>query len=182
MGLFLSAIVLFRKRWFCRTLCPVGLLLDGASQIGLRKKSWWRKVPSIGRYIVLLTVAGSVIGYPLFLWMDPLAFFSSAFSVRTATNVLSGVLSVAGLVILILIAITSSDLWCARLCPLGATQDLLADIGSLIRNFAGSLKTVSPGRTGIGNAFPSTRRAFMAMATGLGVGFWAERPLNPGYK
>jgi MauM/NapG family ferredoxin protein len=80
LGLAFSVIALIRKRWFCRNICPVGLLMDGASRIGFRKTAWWRKCPSIGRYIALLTAAAAVVGYPLFLWMDPLAFFSSAFS------------------------------------------------------------------------------------------------------
>lgn len=175
LGLIFSATVIVRKRWFCRYLCPVGLLLDGASCIGLRKISWWRHCPPIGRYIALLTAAGSIIGYPLLLWMDPLAFFSSAFSVRTAPDISSGVLSAAGLVILLLISITSGDLWCARICPLGATQDILANLKSILVNFKGSPKTKHRGIAGIENAFPSTRRAFLAIAAGVGLGFWAKK-------
>jgi ferredoxin len=175
LGLLLSVIVLFRKRWFCRYVCPVGLLLDFASRTGLRRKSWWRRFPSIGRYAALVTIAGSIVGYPLFLWMDPLAFFSSAFSVRTAMDLLSGVLSAAGFVILLLIAVTSADLWCARICPLGATQELLADARSFIKNSVKLLKGNASAKAGAGDAFPSTRRAFIAIAAGLGLGFWAER-------
>jgi len=175
LGLFFTAVVLFRKRWFCRYICPVGLLLDGASHIGWHKKSWWRKFPSIGKYIVLMTVSGSAMGYPLLLWMDPLALFSSAMTVRTATGVLPGVLSAAGLMILLVIAVTSGDFWCARICPLGAVQDILAGIGTYTRNFTKSLKSKSPGKTGPVDAFPATRRAFIALAAGLGIGIWAGR-------
>ena len=175
LGLGFSIIALIRTRWFCRNICPVGLLVDGASRIGLRKNAWWRKCPSLGRYIALLTAAGAMVGYPLFLWMDPLAFFNSAFSVYNAINFLSGMLSLAGLTILLLIALTSGDLWCARICPLGATQDLLSKIGSYLIKSKGSLKKQSQQTAGIRKAFPATRRMFLVIATGVGIGLWAQR-------
>lgn len=175
VGLILSVIAIARKRWFCRYMCPVGLLLDGVSSIGLRKSAWWRKCPSVGRPIALLTVAGSIVGYPLLLWMDPLAFFSSAFSVRTATDIVSGILSAAGLTILLLVGITSGDLWCARICPLGAAQDLLAGVKPLLDNSIRRLNTESHGKTGTKTSFSTTRRAFLSIAAGMGLGFWAKR-------
>jgi polyferredoxin len=146
LGLGFFLIALARKRWLCRNICPVGLLLDGVAGIGLRKKSWWVRFPPIGRYIALLTIAGSVAAYPLFLWMDPLAFFNSAFSVYTATNLRSGVFSLMGLTILLLIALTSGDLWCARICPLGGTQELLASIKSFFKGPPAKQKHYSPMR------------------------------------
>jgi ferredoxin len=175
LGLGFSVMALARKRWFCRNVCPVGFLLDGVARIGLQKKAWWAQFPSIGRYIALLTGAGAAAGYPLFLWMDPLAFFNSAFSVYTATNPLSGVFSLMGLTILLLIALTSGDLWCARVCPLGGTQELLASIKFFSKNL-GKPKTLQPQETDkVGNAFSTTRRTFLAIAAGVGLGFWARR-------
>jgi MauM/NapG family ferredoxin protein len=107
--------------------------------------------------------------------MDPLAFFNSAFSVYAATNVLSCVFSLTGLTILLLIALTSGDLWCARICPLGGTQELLASIESIFRS-PGKPKTLQPQETvKVGNTFSTTRRAFLAVAAGVGMGFWAGR-------
>ena len=175
LGLGFFLIALARKRWFCRHICPVGLLLDGVAGIGLQKKSWWARCPSIGRYVALLTVAGSVAGYPLFLWMDPLALFNSAFSVYNATNLLSGVFSLMGLTILLLMALTSGNLWCARVCPLGGTQELLASIKSIFSS-PGKAKTLQPQETvKVGNTFSSTRRAFLAIVAGVGLGLWAGR-------
>jgi ferredoxin len=175
LGLGFFLIALARKRWLCRNICPVGLLLDGVAGIGLRKKSWWVRFPPIGRYIALLTIAGSVAAYPLFLWMDPLAFFNSAFSVYTATNLRSGVFSLMGLTILLLIALTSGDLWCARICPLGGTQELLASIKSFFKG-PGKAKTLQPHETvKVRNTFSTTRRAFLAIVAGAGLGLWAGR-------
>ena len=66
LGLIFSVIALVRKRWFCRYVCPVGLLLDAVSGMKLPIKIWWKGCPPIGNYIVLLTMTGAVFVYPLF--------------------------------------------------------------------------------------------------------------------
>jgi len=173
-GLFFSVLFLVRKRWFCRYVCPVGLLLDGVSNIRLSRRIWWKGCPSIANYIVLATIAGAIFGYPLFLWMDPLAFLNNAFSVFAAKHLLSGLLSLAGIAILLLIALTSGDLWCARICPLGATQDLLHYVGSFCRDLRKSRRTDAPMTIAPGNALPGTRRTFIAVAAGLGFSLCAK--------
>lgn len=175
LGLVFAAISLVRKRWFCRYVCPVGLILDAVQGMKSPATFRWKRCPPVGHSIVGLTAAGAIVGYPILLWMDPLAFLSSAFSVHASRDVLSAVLSLSGLVLLLLIALTSGDLWCARLCPLGATQDLLHGMGSLFRNLR------KPGRTAVhatpapGKAFSSTRRSFITLAAGLGLGLWAQK-------
>jgi ferredoxin len=175
LGLVFAVVALVRKRWFCRFICPVGVLLDTVSGRKLSIWNWWKGCPPVGRYIVLLTAAGAILGYPLFLWMDPLAFLNNAFSIYNATGVPSGIVSLSGIVILLLLAFTSGDLWCARVCPLGATQDLLADIGSYFRNFGKTRRKDSlPAKTPA-NAFQASRRVFIAVAAGLGCSLWAEK-------
>jgi ferredoxin len=175
LGLIFAAISLVRKRWFCRYICPVGLILDTVSGTKLPIKSWWKGCPSLGKYIVFVTAAGAILGYPLFLWMDPLAFLNNAFSVYKATDVLAGILSLSGMVILLLLAFTSGDFWCARICPLGATQDLLGSIGSYFRNFRKPGGAESRVETAPGNAVPATRRMFIAIAAGLGFSLLAQK-------
>ena len=175
LGLVFAAISLARKRWFCRYICPVGLLLDTVSGVKLPGRIWWKRFPPIGKYIVLLTAAGAILGYPLFLWMDPLAFLNNAFSVHKATDVLSAIVSLSGIVVLLLLTLTSSDFWCARICPLGATQDLLEDIGSFCRNFRKTNKTESRVKAAPGNALWATRRMFIAVAAGLGFSLLARK-------
>ncbi len=175
LGLVFSAISLFRKRWFCRWVCPVGILLDTVSGKRKRGRSWWKGCPPIGRYIVLITAAGAVAGYPLFLWMDPLVFFNSAFSVYKATNVLSAVISLSGMAVLIILALTSGSLWCARICPLGATQELLENAGSFCGKLRKSKQKESSTTKANGNIFPATRRTFISVVAGLGVSLWAKK-------
>lgn len=175
LGLVFSAVALVRKRWFCRYVCPVGLLLDGVSGMKLPKKTWWKGCPPIGNYIVLITIAGAIIGYPLFLWMDPLALLNNAFSVFALKHVLSVILSLSGIVILLLTALTSGDLWCARICPLGATQDLLHRVGSFFKNFRKANRTDPQKTIEPENAFPGARRQFIAVAAGLGFSLCTQK-------
>jgi ferredoxin len=175
LGLCFAVISLVRKRWFCRYICPVGLLLDTVSGVRLPSGFWWKHSPPIGKYIVLLTAAGAIFGYPLFLWMDPLAFLNNAFSAYKATNVLSVIVSLSGIVVLLLLTLTSGDFWCARICPLGATQDLLEKIGSFRGSFRKTNRTESREKAASGNAFAATRRMFIAVAAGLGFSLLAQK-------
>jgi ferredoxin-type protein NapF len=175
MGLVFAVMSLARKRWFCRYICPAGLLLDTVSGVKLPGRIWWKRVPSMGKYIVLLTAAGAVFGYPLFLWMDPLAFLNNAFSAYKATAVLSAMVSLSGIIVLLLLTLTSGDFWCARICPLGATQDLLENIGSFRGYFQKTNRTQSRVKAAPENAIWATRRVFIAAAAGLGFSLLAKR-------
>ncbi len=175
LGLAFSVVSLARKRWFCRYICPVGLLLDTVSGVKLPGRIWWKRFPPLGKYIVLITAAGAIFGYPLFLWMDPLAFLNNAFSAYKATGVLSVIVSLSGIVVLLFLTITSGDFWCARICPLGATQDILGNIGSFRGNFRKTNGTESRVTAAPGNAFAATRRMFIAAAAGLGCSLLAQK-------
>ncbi len=124
-------VMVLRHRFWCRNLCPVGLMTETCGKLrrehkvdddgtestprGIGKRV---RVPfSTGRILALASLGGAVVGYPLFLWMDPLALFSGFFNFSQA--------SVVGLAIVMLISVASPGLWCSRICPLGGTQDLL---------------------------------------------------------
>ena len=168
VGVLVAGISVFRKRWFCRYICPTGLLQDGVFSIRKRKSAWGERCPPVGRYLVVATVAGALFGYPLLLWMDPLAIFSSTFSIHTSANIPDAVLSVAPLIFLLLVALIAGDLWCARICPLGATQEFLADLKRLIRKKSPQSKNPEIGAV-------ATRRAFLAIAAGAGFGLLAKK-------
>ena len=175
LGLGFSIIALIRKRWFCRYICPVGLILDTASGMKLPFKIWWKGCPPIGKYIALLTAAGAIFGYPLFLWMDPLALLNNAFSVYKASNSISVIISLSGIIILILLALTSGSFWCAHLCPLGATQDLLENAGSFCRNISNPKNKEPEEKSLQSYSLPTTRRMFIAVAAGIGLSLWAQK-------
>jgi ferredoxin len=124
-GLPVFVLVLARPRWFCRCACPVGLATDPVRRIG-KFRTAFTKLPNIGRWLVLATIAGACLGCPLALWLDPLAIFSGTFSLVLSPGSVAGFVAAGAF-----LAIAASNLlwpgaWCLRICPLGATQDLLA--------------------------------------------------------
>jgi ferredoxin-type protein NapF len=175
IGLAFAALGVFKRRWFCRYACPMGLLLDGVAHIGLKKTSWWSRCIPLGRYAALLTIAGALAGYPFLLWMDPLAILSSSFAIRTAGSVLAGILAALGIIVLIGLSLTSGAIWCVRLCPLGGTLDLLASIKQLFKKQPDA--GVSPELTANSNHVPAFggRRSFLFVIAGIGIGILAKR-------
>ena len=175
VGFAFGLISIFRKRFFCRFICPTGLLLEGISHVGLKKSSWWSRWPPIGQYAAVLTFVGALIGYPVLLWMDPMALFGSPFAIPVAGDLLSGMLAGVLLVILFLTTILLGGVWCGRLCPLGGFQDQLAAVKPV---FAGGIRSfiawlLSPPRRK--GKVTRTRRAILASAAGIVLGFWGRR-------
>ena len=173
-------IVLVRRRWFCRFVCPTGLLADLVGRLRGPGAARGSKLPPIGQWLALLTLGGAAVGYPLFLWLDPLAIFAG-FVHAWGRGMGSAVwLSALGLPLVLLVSLLVPGVWCARLCPLGATQDLLAWPGWKLRRR-------KPDESPPPAAWPLTRR--VVVAGGLGaigalqclrwLGRSASQPLRP---
>lgn len=126
VGLPVLAMLLIRRRWFCRYACPVGLAAEYVGRIHSSGKSRIKRLPSVGRWIVLVTLGGACLGYPLFLWLDPLAIFHGIFTLCRDPLSLAGQVSAVALAVILSISLLVPGAWCLRICPLGATQDLLA--------------------------------------------------------
>lgn len=167
LALIVAIVSSFKKRWFCLYICPTGFLLENSSRIGLRKNRWWGKVPPIGRYVAILTIAGAVVGYPVLLWMDPLCIFSSPFAVTKATNPVSVFLVCLGLGTLVGATFVFGMLWCVRICPLSGLQDMLF----LTRK---ALWT-KMGASASARKFQTARRVFFAGGAGALLALWARR-------
>jgi len=73
--------VLFRKRWFCRNLCPAGWCFDRISGLNKRRTYIYDRVPDIGKWLAVLSLAAGIVGLPLFLVFDPMAIFNGFFTV-----------------------------------------------------------------------------------------------------
>lgn len=126
LGLAVGFITLLRPRWFCRWICPLGLFADGVSRMGRRCGRKPAKRLSVGRWIVLLTLAGACMGYPVLLWLDPLAIFSGAFGFAAWPAVLP-------LLVILALSFMWPHIWCGGICPLGAFQEMLASVTRRIR-------------------------------------------------
>lgn len=126
IGLLFALPALFRRRWYCHYFCPTGLLLDEASRASpRRRKRPWANWPPLGRHAALVTLAGAIPGYPLLLWLDPMALIAGLFAIPGSTGLRSGILSGALLGVILVACLALGNVWCARLCPLGGMQDFL---------------------------------------------------------
>jgi MauM/NapG family ferredoxin protein len=182
IGLAVAAVAVVRRRWFCRWVCPTGTCADAVTRIGVRLGRRCPRVISLGQWIAWITLGGAVVGYPLFLWLDPLAVFAGSFSVGHAAASSAGVWSALGLAAILVLSALWPGLWCSRVCPLGALQDSLAGCGRLLRRIAPrSEPAVHPEAV---RGWP--RRTVLGAMAGIGWALvvrprrtWAGRPLRP---
>jgi ferredoxin-type protein NapG len=132
-GLLLMLVVCFRRRWLCRWICPTGLLADTVGRLGRSIGRRCPRWPPIGQWVAIITFAGSLVGYPLLLWLDPLAMFSSALTANSGVTGAAAWLSVMGLGGVLLVSVLWPGIWCHHLCPLGGAQEILVQIQSATR-------------------------------------------------
>jgi ferredoxin len=135
LGVPVLVLVLLSPKWFCRYACPVGLLLELQGKLRPKTPLRWLRWPFICRWLALLTLGGACAGYPLFVWLDPLAIFNGFFSAwrtpLTVTSVCAGLALPAALLVDLLLP----KVWCSRICPLGGLQKLLVLAGRRARQF-----------------------------------------------
>ncbi|MCY3021773.1 MAG: 4Fe-4S binding protein [Planctomycetota bacterium] len=126
-------LCLFSPRWFCRYACPVGLLQELLGRLHPSAAARWRRLPSLGQWALLLAFGGACLGYPFLLWLDPLAMAGAFVSALRQPLCAATVVAGLGLPLVLLLAFLLPNAWCLRLCPLGATQELLAAVRSSLR-------------------------------------------------
>ncbi len=127
-AVFPAAAAAIRKRFFCRWLCPTGRCLDLLGAAGTRCRLRAPRCPNVGWWIALATLGGAGFGYPLLLWLDPLALLAAPLTAPRSAGLASGNGTLWYLlppVAVALIALAAPGLWCARLCPLGGFQEFL---------------------------------------------------------
>lgn len=117
---------LISPRWFCRHGCPMGLLQETVERLRPAVPKRWGRWPELGQWLALLTLGGACLCYPIFLWLDPLAIFNGFLNSWRQPGTIPTLLTGLGLPLLLLLDLVLPRLWCQRICPLGATQELLA--------------------------------------------------------
>jgi ferredoxin-type protein NapF len=147
VGLFVISMVLFRKRWFCNYLCPVGFLQDVlAGSVKTGKKISVAGFPSLSRWLVLISLGGALFGIPVFLLLDPLVIFNDFFVPLIKPFEYIVVVTAVILPFLLILELIIPDLWCEKICPLGGLQLILKDIANYIDKRSDKSLTYNEGR------------------------------------
>ena len=159
-ALALAVVCAFWPRAFCRWLCPSGTCQDAAACCVMRR-AWVGRMPKIGVWLVFIGMGAALAGYPLFGWLDPLVLFNAGFGVVRPHLELRDWFAAAGLPFLLFLSLLAPGLWCGRLCPLGALQDLLRL----------PLRQKAPADALMKETSALGRRAFLGLGLGAGYRF-----------
>ena len=119
-------LALRRPRWFCRWACPVGIVEESLGRMRPSSAARFVKWPPVGQWIALVTLGGAAAGYPLLVWLDPLAMLSGFVGAWRWPLTLATVAAAVGLPAVLALSVLFPHAWCARVCPLGGMQDVLA--------------------------------------------------------
>jgi ferredoxin-type protein NapF len=133
LGLAVAFVVLIRRRWFCHWVCPTGACADCLSWAGRQFGRRCPRAPAVGNWILLMTVGGSLLGVPLLLWLDPLALFGGMFGIVDVETIPTPRWAAIGMGLVLLVSLLWPSMWCSRLCPLGAFQDLIYRVPRTLR-------------------------------------------------
>jgi ferredoxin-type protein NapF len=164
-------LALLVPRVICHYVCPTGFLQELIERLRPAGSTRWQGVPCLGRIIVLLTLGGAALGYPLFLWLDPLALFNGFLNVWHKPLPAAALWAGLGLPVLLVFDLLFPRAWCKRICPLGATQDLLAAPGNRWR---ARRCGAEPSKQPEPKSKPcAARRDFLAACAGAAFGSWA---------
>lgn len=128
-GLVFAAVAVFKGRWFCRWVCPMGTCAEVASRAAARLGCRSPHLAPVGQWLAVGTLAGALLGWPVFVWLDPLAIFTSGVGVLGLAEKRAGYAQAALLFFVVGASFLMPGMWCGRLCPLGGLQELLAAVG-----------------------------------------------------
>lgn len=183
LGLIVAVAVLTKRRLWCRWCCPVGLCLDGVSRLGRRLGCRPGRGLRLGHWLVLATLGGACLGYPLLLWLDPLALLAGVFGLGQRHLGYGAWLAAAGFAAVVILSLMRPNSWCGSVCPLGALQDLLYAVPRSVRPTSRRAGDACQAADGSGCL---SRRIVLGAAAGAGsvgvlglVGRNRRRPLRP---
>ena len=166
IGLFLLVVILFRRRWICKYACPSGAVCDLVSERGRKHNRAWRF--PVNKSLAIAALLLALFNVPVLMVIDPFNLFYMGFEWTRTGIGLPALIKLSGLVFLILFSLLFPNVWCARVCPLGGLQLLLADLKSTFSHR-------TPKKIG-----PEGRRMFLAGSAGIlgGIllpGVWPDR-------
>ncbi|MDR2849473.1 MAG: 4Fe-4S binding protein [Verrucomicrobiota bacterium] len=160
LGLPLLLLPLFKGRFFCWKLCPMGFVAETASRLNPRGTGLIRKVPFIGKALAPVMLGSAAAGWPLFIWTDPLCVFNGFFAAwHKPVSILSAATAL-GFVLIVLASVIAPNIWCHRLCPLGGLEEWLTQLGNRFRAPRPAAPPAAAAPASVG------RRVFLGFAIG----------------
>ncbi|MFC2075556.1 4Fe-4S binding protein [candidate division KSB1 bacterium] len=158
LAVLVLAIALARNRWYCRWLCPTGVLCDTVSK---KRKPGIRlnRIPEFNKMLVVAGLAIALLGVPLLNLLDPINIFHAFIDAfrRQPADVI--VLKLSGFLLVVTMNFALPHIWCGKLCPLGGLQDMLTSFKRLITK-----KEIMT------SPFLASRRLVLGALTGVGLG------------
>ncbi|MEN7973057.1 MAG: 4Fe-4S dicluster domain-containing protein [Verrucomicrobiota bacterium] len=115
-ALLVLGLGLWKGRFFCRWICPLGTLYSIPSQFSLKRRFFpWR----LNGFFFWFILFASVAGLPLLLFLDPLSTFTRLGAM--GQGVAHWMAWIPGVLIplMLLLSFIQPGIWCAQLCPLG---------------------------------------------------------------
>ncbi len=186
-GIPMLAFVLWRRRGFCHFLCPMGWMVELCAKTRPSADCSYSRVPLIGQWTALVTAGGAIVSVPVFLLLDPVSIFMGAAGAAQMPVVPSR-LAYAGLFAFVLVlSLVFPFLWCRKLCPLGASQDLLAESKHfLVRRLrgGGGVEAIAENNATTSREAHAdlrlARRAFIGVSGGMALSALAVRAPREG--
>ncbi len=166
----LLLLPLFKGRFFCWRLCPMGFVAETVSRLNTRNAGLVRKIPFIGKGLALVILASAAAGYPVLIWTDPLCLFNGFFAAwREPLTWASGVTAI-GFILILLMSLVVPHIWCHRLCPLGGLEELLTQLASRVRSARSQSGVETPHGVATNLSSKVGRRVFLGFAVGGAAG------------
>lgn len=118
----LAIAAIIKGRIFCRWVCPLGTVYAVSCEKNFRKHIFKKKISG---YLFWGIIFSSAIGFPLFLFMDPLSTFSRINLALSGSLTLAAVIPGIIFPIFLITGIMQPMSWCSHFCPLGHMFDLM---------------------------------------------------------
>ncbi|MBI9021217.1 MAG: 4Fe-4S binding protein [Verrucomicrobia bacterium] len=108
-------LAVFKGRFFCQWICPLGTLYNLPQKMSLKKKVLPLRLNAAVFWTI---ISASILGLPALLVLDPLSTFNR---IGTWTAWIPGLL----VPLFFLLSFFQPQVWCTHLCPLGYGFDLV---------------------------------------------------------
>ena len=171
LGAPLLALAFFKGRIFCWRICPMGFLAELAGKLNPWGKGSIRHVPVLNKALAIVIAASAVMGYPLFIWLDPLCIFNGFFAAWREPLATAAFATAICFVAVIAVSVAIPNVWCHRLCPLGGLQELVMLLARKNRPAS------NPRTPSSSHLLP--RRALLSSIPAAIAGFAAQRAFGP---